>query len=169
MQLIVGLGNPGTLYQHTRHNIGFLFVDYLAHQKSLPAFKTYPTLHGSLTKNPSLTLLKPDTYMNESGRSVTATLSYFKIPLENLIVVHDDVDIPFGEFKIHHDRGHAGHNGIRSIHEHLKTSTYTRIRIGVRNPTHDGLKALAFVLSPFTNEERAKLPEIFEKILHELP
>lgn len=168
MKLIVGLGNPGTLYQYTRHNIGFLFLEYFASHHSFPAWKTNGSLHGVITKSSNLLLLKPDTYMNESGLSVSATLSYFKIPTTELIVVHDDADLPFGEYKIQKDRGDAGHNGVKSISAQLKTTDYTRVRIGVRNPSHDGLKALAFVLSPFTEDERDAFQKLFEKISLEL-
>lgn len=106
--------------------------------------------------------------MNESGLSVSATLSYFKIPTTELIVVHDDADLPFGEYKIQKGRGDAGHNGVKSISAQLKTTDYTRVRIGVRNPSHDGLKALAFVLSPFTEDERDAFQKLFEKISLEL-
>ncbi len=161
MFLIVGLGNPGTQYALTRHNIGFLALDIFA--KSL-GYSNWKEEHKALTcrvtiQNEQVLLAKPQTYMNLSGESVIPLMNYFKIPQENLIVAHDDLDIPFCSLRIQKNRGHAGHNGIRSITEQLGNSDYIRLKLGIGRPPHPSMKVADYVLQKFSNDEMNSLNE----------
>ena len=152
MKLIVGLGNPGEEYRNHRHNVGFMFIDEL--HKSLPLEDT------------EFKLLKPQTFMNKSGEAVAREANYYKIPPEQVIVVHDDLDIPLGLWKKQTGVGPKLHYGIQSIEEQLGTKDFVRIRIGVdnRNP-ENRTPGEAYVLQNFTDEERAKLQEVFRTII----
>lgn len=136
IELVAGLGNPDPEYLMTRHNAGFWFVDALARAQGA-SFKSEKKLHGHTADvwfgSHRLRLLKPMTYMNNSGRSVAAALNFYKIPVERLLVVYDEIDLPPGRAKLKHGGGHAGHNGVRSIIEHVGAS-FWRIRIGVGHP-----------------------------------
>lgn len=160
MFLLVGLGNPGIRYQLTRHNIGFLAIDALAEHLRQPLnsekFKAF--ISKSRFANQDLYLAKPQTYMNLSGESVQALLAYYKIELENLLVVHDDIDQPFGQIKLQKNRGHGGHNGIRNIHEKLG-SNYARLKLGVGRPPIPQMDVADYVLQNFSKEEQAQLSE----------
>lgn len=166
MHLIVGLGNPGTEYQYTRHNVGFLAVDAIHSTGDFEAWKENKKMHGLIAQgtwgDKKIVLLKPTTFMNLSGESVAATLLWKKIPPTNLIVLHDDIDIPFGENKIQPDRGAAGHNGIKSIIESLGTKNFTRVRVGI-HPTNTDKKIHAgnVVLQKFSKEELEILSKTF--------
>lgn len=155
MKLIVGLGNPGREYEHTRHNVGVLVIEELERR----GVKTY--------------LLKPKTYMNRSGGAVQQELAFYKLGIEDLIVVHDDADLPFGSFKIESGRGSAGHNGVQSIIEAFSGEKgFMRVRIGIGRPTfldsdgnslpHQGLED--WVLQRFTAEEEKKLKIIIQEV-----
>ncbi len=159
MYLIVGLGNPGNQYTLTRHNIGFLAMDVFA--KSLGS-ENWKDEHKALTikttiKDQAIIIAKPQTYMNLSGESVIPLLNYYKIPKENLIVAHDDLDIPFKSIRVQKNRGHAGHNGIRSISEQLGTADYTRLKLGIGRPPHPEMKVADYVLQKFSQEEMNQL------------
>jgi PTH1 family peptidyl-tRNA hydrolase len=165
MKLIVGLGNPGSQYQLTRHNIGFLAVDVFA--KSLQQ-ESWKEEHKALTcrltiENEQVLLAKPQTYMNLSGESVVSMMNFYKIPLENLIVAHDDLDIPFKSLRIQRNRGHAGHNGIRSISEKLGTMDYIRLKLGIGRPPHPEMKVADFVLQKFSSEEMQGLNDFLNR------
>ena len=150
MLLIVGLGNPGTEYENTRHNIGFKVIDKLvsdlgARDVSKNAF------HGELFKSPNFLLLKPTTFMNLSGKSVQAVKNFYKIELEDIVVVHDDIDLPFTALRFKNGGGHGGHNGLRSI-DAMIGKEYTRVRMGVDKPEHKSQVA-DYVLHDFSTEE----------------
>lgn len=164
--LIVGLGNPGDTYTNTRHNAGFLFIDFLAGLMGV-SFKNQKKLQSEIAVADDVILCKPQTFMNNSGMAVRAAAEYYGIDPDHIIVAHDDSDIPFGKYKIHTERGAAGHKGILSIDEHLKSNAYTRVRIGIR-PEGNTNKAETFVLKPFGKEEMAKLPELWKEIESEL-
>jgi peptidyl-tRNA hydrolase, PTH1 family len=165
MWLIVGLGNPGTQYALTRHNIGFMAVDFLAHGLQASPFKT--DHKAQLTKVDSqgenLILLKPQTFMNLSGQSVVSAMNFYKIPLDNILVVQDDIDQPFGSIRYHKNRGHGGHNGIRNISELLGTADYTRLKLGVGRPPHPQMNVADYVLQKFNDQEQAELPDFLNK------
>ncbi len=159
--LVVGLGNPGAEYAETRHNIGFFVVDELVARAGSPPWKK--KFHGELCDGrlggAPATFLKPLTYMNDSGRSVAAAVSFFKLPLESVLVIHDELDVPFGEIKLKSGGGDAGNRGVRSIASHLGSGDFSRIRVGIGKPPAGFRGSGAdFVLQGFAPAERAELP-----------
>ena len=153
MLLFVGLGNPGREHAAQRHNIGFMALDAIAGRYSAPAFRArFQGLVGELTLGGErVVLLKPETYMNESGRSVQAAMAFFKIALKDVVVLHDELDIPPGTVRVKTGGGNAGHNGLRSITAMIGND-YRRVRLGIGHP---GLKELVhgYVLGPFAKSE----------------
>lgn len=165
MFLIVGLGNPGPKYSMNRHNIGFLTCDYWL--KSLKG-SDYREEHKALTKKFKLDqhevlLAKPQTYMNKSGESVVALMNFYKIPKENLLVIHDDIDLPFGSMKLQHNRGAGGQNGVKNISELLGHNEYARLKLGVGRPPHPDFSVADYVLGNFPKEEAVLLEQYLEK------
>jgi PTH1 family peptidyl-tRNA hydrolase len=153
--LVAGLGNPGREYERTRHNVGWLVVDELARRH---AGSWRSKFSGSLAEirlgDARLALLKPETYMNESGRSVGAAARFFKVPAESLLVVHDDVDLEPARLQARRGGGLAGHNGLRSLARDLGTQDFLRLRIGVGRPARGDPRPVSdWVLSPFALEE----------------
>lgn len=130
MKLLVGLGNPGDKYLLTRHNLGFMLLDCLAGGERFQK-KGHNLILKTIRGGETLIFAKPQTFMNLSGPAVQEILNFYKLPLENLLVIHDDKDLPFGSMKFQKSRGHGGHNGVRSIHETLKTQDYSRLKMGV--------------------------------------
>ncbi len=167
MWLVVGLGNPGKQYQMTRHNIGFLTVDYWI--KSLAGHDpNYRDEHKALTQKIKLEgedilVAKPQTFMNRSGESVQALMAFYKIQKEKILVIHDDIDQAFGALRFHKNRGHGGQNGVRSITELLGSKDFSRLKMGVGRPDHPDFDIGDYVLSAFAKEESAQLPKVFEK------
>ena len=156
--LVAGLGNPGREYERTRHNAGWLVVDELARRQGGSWRSKFS---GSLAEvrlgERRLALLKPETYMNESGRSVSAAARFFKVPAESILVVHDDVDLEPGRLQARAGGGLAGHNGLRSLAQDLATHDFLRLRIGVGRPGRGDPRPVAdWVLSPFAPEEDAE-------------
>jgi peptidyl-tRNA hydrolase, PTH1 family len=173
MKLIVGLGNPGKQYLKTRHNVGFMALDIL--QKELGTSdwslskKFNGDVSGATVKGEKIFLLKPTTYMNDSGKAVRLIASYYKIPVHDVIVVHDDKDLALGEIKIQEDRGHAGHNGVRSIIDCLGTKEFSRIRMGVSNPKkQEKMGTSNFVLGKFGLFEKKKLDDMLSQTVEAL-
>jgi PTH1 family peptidyl-tRNA hydrolase len=172
--LVAGLGNPGREYARTRHNIGWLVVDELARRHD-GSFRS--KFSGSLAEIRAnglrLGLLKPETYMNDSGRSIGPALRYFKLPPESLLVVHDDVDLEQGRLQARLGGGLAGHNGLRSIVEAIGTSDFERLRIGVGRPGRGDPRSVAdYVLAPFEAELDvdglvSQSADVVEAIVHE--
>lgn len=156
MTLIVGLGNPDLQYKNNRHNVGFMVIDGLIDDQSSCEKITKANFKGELFKAPSMLLLKPTTYMNLSGESVRAVDDYFKP--DHIIVIHDDLDLPFGTLRFKIGGGHGGHNGLRSIDAHIGAE-YIRVRIGIGKPLHKNDVA-KYVLSDFSACQREFLPEI---------
>ena len=153
--LIAGLGNPGREYERTRHNVGWLVLDELARRHGGSWRSKFS---GSLAEvrlgDARLALLKPETYMNESGRSVGAAARFFKVEPEQLLVVHDDVDLEPGRLQARDGGGLAGHNGLRSLAQHLGSQDFLRLRIGVGRPGRGDQRSVSdWVLSPFAPEE----------------
>ena len=149
--LIAGLGNPGARYELDRHNVGWMVVDELA-RRCQATFKS--KFNGRLSEtrvgDARVALLKPETYMNESGRSIAAAAKYFKVAPEDVLVVHDDVDLDVGRLQARLGGGLAGHNGLRSIAQSLGTPEFLRLRIGVGRPGRGDARDVAdFVLAPF--------------------
>ncbi len=162
MKLIIGLGNPGKQYVHTRHNIGFRVLDTFAHKHHLSfserkKFKG-DVAEGSLEKKECV-LLKPSTFMNLSGEAVQALLHWHKASMLDVLVVHDDLDIVFGSLKMREKGRSGGHNGIESIIMNLGSDLFYRLKVGIgRPPEH--LDAAKFVLMPFSADEEKLLPDI---------
>ena len=155
--LVVGLGNPGREYERTRHNAGWLVLDELARRHGGSWRSKFS---GSLAEvrigDARVALLKPETYMNESGRSVAAATRFFKVPVESLLIVHDDVDLEPGRLQARRGGGLAGHNGLRSLAQHLGTQDFLRLRIGIGRPGRgDPRPVKDWVLTPFAPEEDA--------------
>lgn len=160
--LIAGLGNPGPTYQWTRHNAGFIFLDRLAHLENIAITrKSFSGLAGEWNRGDCrLVLLKPQTFMNLSGRSVMQALQFYKIPLSHLIVVHDELDLPFGTARFKQGGGHGGHNGLRSIMEQLGKGDFTRLRIGIGKPVHGD--TVNYVLGHIPPEQIETLPLVLD-------
>jgi len=183
--MVVGLGNPGEKYENTRHNIGFLFLDFLkdlSWKKSnisnsyVAKLNIYSTL---------VSFVKPLTYMNDSGLAVSSEKKMLNISENDIIVVYDDIDLPFGKIRISKNRGSGGHNGVRSIESHLHTNDFVRIRVGIAKKDEEGnaikpkpsifssrAKAVSnYVLNSFSKSEQQELADIFikiENILHDI-
>ena len=167
MVLLVGLGNPGKKYGANRHNVGFMALDALASSAAgAIAWKEKFSgvyARGELFGQPAV-LLKPMTYMNLSGDSVQPAMAFSKVSVREVIVLHDELDVPFGEVRVKVSGGHAGHNGLRSILERAGSPDFVRIRIGIGRPPAGFAGAVAdYVLSDFTASERAELPGLLAK------
>lgn len=164
MKLIVGLGNPGEKYKGNRHNVGFMFAEYLAQEN---VFKHDKYLLSNVCEiDKEMIIVEPQTYMNKSGDAVAACIKRYGIEStqESLVVIHDDLDIPFGKFKIQM-QGPKQHNGLTDIQNKLRTMDFLRIRIGVDNrPVENRMNGEEYVLQNFLDEERLQLPELFKKI-----
>lgn len=165
MKLIIGLGNPGKEYEKTRHNVGFVILDRLQKELSSHGINNWEVskkfnaeICGCTINNEKIILAKPLTFMNNSGEAVSLIIHYYKVNIKDLIVVHDDKDIMIGEYKMQENRDHAGHNGVRSIIEHLKNKNFTRIRIGVASENPKKMSDTAkFVLNKFSLFEKKKI------------
>lgn len=157
MFLIAGLGNPGLKYEKTRHNIGFLVIDEMAKNLSTTNINK-SNFQADVLKTSQELLVKPQTYMNNSGVSIHSIKEYYKLNLEDIIVIHDDLDLPFGSVKFKIGGGHGGHNGLRSIDSHVG-NMYVRVRIGIGKPANKNDVA-NYVLSDFSKEELNKLEGI---------
>jgi len=168
MKLIVGLGNPGGQYKNTRHNIGFLALDFLAKEFGLGCFKLNAKFKAKILEgninNIKIILAKPQTYMNASGEAIQIIANFYKIETKDIIIIHDELDLPFAKIRVREDGSAAGHNGIKSIMEKLGTDKFIRVRIGVRNKKTELMPADKFVLSRFSILEKLKLKEIFEEV-----
>jgi len=161
--LFVGLGNPGSKYEETRHNIGFKVIDRLiddlgARDISKNAFE------GTLYRIANTLFLKPTTFMNLSGKSVETVKRFFKIEEEEIIVIHDDIDLPFGAVRFKKGGGHGGHNGLRSIDAHIGKA-YIRVRIGVGKPEHKSQVA-DYVLHNFSDKEQSEIDRLIVHVCH---
>lgn len=166
MKIIAGLGNPGSEYANTKHNVGFMFVDALADKLGIDGWKTkYDALvaEGHMGAEKIL-LMKPLTYMNESGRAIGPLLSWYKLEPQDLIVVHDDMDIPAGAVRIRRKGSAGGHNGIKSILYHVGDENFARVRIGIGRP-QPGWTVVNHVLAPFSSEDAPKIREAIQYLL----
>jgi len=158
IQVVVGLGNPGADYVMTRHNAGFWFVDALA-QRAGGRFNSERKFHGDVARitldGHDLRLLKPQTYMNRSGLAVQALAAYLKVPAQNILVVHDDIDLPAGVARLKRGGGHGGHNGLRDITRVLGQD-YPRLRLGVGRPRHSN-EVIDYVLKRPSREDEERI------------
>ena len=159
--IVVGLGNPGERYARTRHNAGAMALDRLLHRtsSSLKSHKSGCLVAETRIGGRPAVLARPTSYMNDSGRPVGALMRFYKAAPEHLIVLHDEIDIPFGELRIKQGGGTAGHNGLKSIVAHLSSQDFIRVRIGIGRPRSD---AVDHVLDGFSGAERNALADLLE-------
>lgn len=167
MFLIAALGNPGDEYKNTRHNVGFMMADKITAEKDL-SFRRGTFLFCEYCKfdisGERCILIKPQTYMNDSGRAVKAVLDYYEIPISNLIVLCDDINLDPGQIRIRRQGSAGGHNGLKSIIENIKSDNFKRIKIGVGDRENKDFDLADFVLSKFSNEEKNKIDAISDEI-----
>lgn len=175
MKLIVGLGNPGRIYAESRHNLGFRCINLLARESGIEFAQRRCKARVGFGEIGAerVILAKPQTYMNLSGESVAPLMQYYKLAPGDLLVVYDDVDLPIGKIRIRERGGPAGHNGMRSIIQHLGTQEFPRIRVGIAPPAgaegnhtaEKGFRSPDFVLGNFTPEEKAIMAEVCPRVI----
>ncbi len=162
IKLIAFLGNPGKDYEKTRHNAGFLFADEI-----YPSANWQSKFHAFYLQDGERRILKPLTYMNNSGTSVSEASSFFKIKAEEILVVHDDMDLPLGKAVLQKGGGTKGHNGLKSIRDRIGNASFYRLRIGIGKPIHNDTSL--YVTSPFTSSELITLSSLFSLIRKDWP
>ena len=163
MHLVVGLGNPGKTYEHTRHNVGFMVVDRLAGAHSITVTgKRFFSIWGrGNIAGHKVILAKPQAFMNRSGQGVQALMAYFELAVKDLLVIHDDLDVDFGRIKIVQGGGDGGHRGVQSIHQALREDRYARVKVGIGRPRF-GEAVEDYVLSPWYKDQRDHIAEIVD-------
>ncbi|MBI3542908.1 MAG: aminoacyl-tRNA hydrolase [Deltaproteobacteria bacterium] len=169
MRLIIGLGNPGQQYASTRHNLGFMVADKLASDLKAD-FKLWGPgkicdLAQTSLGGEKILLLKPLTFMNLSGQAAVAVASFFKVLPDEIVAVHDEVDLPFGDVRLKIGGGEGGHNGLKSLTKSLSSAQYARIRMGVGRPPHPGMETADFVLAPFGNADWPTVDDMVERAI----
>ncbi len=169
--IVAGLGNPEDKYTFTRHNAGFLAADFLSQKYSAPIRNLkFKSLNTVVTiANRRVLLMKPQTYMNNSGESVKEAADFYKIPPENIIIMVDDICLAPGRMRVRKNGSHGGHNGLKSIFEHLGNDSYPRIRIGVGEKPHPDYPLADWVLGRFSKDDEQKLFSVFGVIYDTLP
>lgn len=162
--LIAGLGNPGLGYRHTRHNIGYNVVGLWARRLGVPlSNRRFGSRNGQTrVQNVDVILLRPQTYMNQSGMSIKACVDFFNIDTEDLLIVHDDLDLSVGRIKVVRNGGGGGHKGVISVIEHMGTRRFNRLKVGIGRPRY-GEPIEEYVLSPFYSEERKIIEEVIQR------
>jgi PTH1 family peptidyl-tRNA hydrolase len=196
MLILIGLGNPGEKYTGTRHNVGFEFLDKLKTEWNFPDFQLEKKFNAEISKDslpllPSgegarradegkeqeILLVKPQTFVNLSGQAVLNILHFYKILPENILILHDDLDLPLGTFRLAEDSRSAGHNGVQNIIDQLGTQKFKRLRIGIKLDSETDLpvesaseaaKAEVFVLQKFSAEEKEKIEKLFPEVLEKI-
>lgn len=160
MYLIVGLGNPGREYERTRHNMGFMAIEAVANKYQVSFSKQkFGGIYGEFQlNNEKVILLKPQKYINLSGEVIRLYIDYFKIPIENVLIIHDDLDLEFGKFKIKYKGSSGGHNGLKNIEQHLGTQNYKRIKLGISNDKNIDTKD--YVLGKINGESVKKMDNV---------
>jgi len=153
--LVVGLGNPGREYEHTRHNIGFMVVDELARRWKATGWRE--KFGGEIAQTQDIVMLRPQEYMNVSGQAVQRTQAFYKIEPQQTIVLHDEIDLPFGKLRVKVGGGHGGHNGLRSIIQ-MTGDAFVRVRCGVGKPDGGKERVTGHVLGGFSKAEQSELP-----------
>ena len=170
MKMLVGLGNPGSKYEKTRHNIGFRFLDLVAKSEGL-SFGSAPRFCAETCtftlNNEKVLLVKPQTFMNNSGEAVSKLASYYDIETSDITVIYDDLDLPSGKLRIKKGGGHGGHNGLRSLNQHLPDADYIRVKIGIGRPPSGDITP--WVLGGADEGDRADELRIFDALLSEVP
>ena len=169
MKMIVGLGNIGTRYDETRHNTGFMVVDQLARDYHLGAFthlKQEAVAVSGVINGEKVMLVKPTTFMNDSGRAVGPLVDYYDIDLDDLVIINDDLDMPVGKVRLKTHGASGGHNGLKSIISALGTKNFNRVKVGIDHPQHGTV--VSHVLGKFSKEERPKFDQAVEQAEHAL-
>lgn len=163
MHLVLGLGNPGRRYANTRHNAGFLVVDRIAERQGATCDRAQlgALVESVRLEGETVVLAKPQSFMNLSGQPAASLRGYYKVAEDDVVVVHDDVDIPFGDIRVKKGGGHGGHNGLRDLKQRLG-SAFTRVRFGVGRPP-PGWDTADFVLGRWTSDEEASLPDLVDR------
>ena len=162
MKLVVGLGNPGNDYTNTRHNIGFMFLDYITGNKEFKLNKKFNAYEYEMViNNEKVLFIKPLTYMNLSGESVIKYVNFYKISCDNVLVIQDDLDMEIGNFKMLFNHGDGGHNGIKNIIENLGSREFLRLKIGISKSNIDTKE---YVLGKFSNSELLIINDVFKKL-----
>ena len=175
LRLVVGLGNPGQRYAGTRHNVGFMALELLASKESV-RFKATAKLQGELAEvgfgSSRMRLLMPQTYMNESGRSIRAAMDWFDLSADQVLVLVDDMDLPLGRLRLRAKGSAGGHNGLKSTIQHLGTQDFARLRIGIgapgRSPEERRARTVSHVLGGFHQSEQPLLKDVLNEVLHGL-
>ena len=175
LRLVVGLGNPGQRYAGTRHNVGFMALELLASKESV-RFKATAKLRGELAEvgfgSSRMRLLMPQTYMNESGRSIRAAMDWFDLSADQVLVLVDDMDLPLGRLRLRAKGSAGGHNGLKSTIQHLGTQDFARLRIGIgapgRSPEERRARTVSHVLGSFHQSEQPLLKDVLNEVLHGL-
>jgi len=169
MKLIAGLGNPGDEYKDTPHNLGFHFLDILVKKLDISGFqkKFLSCSCRKLINGEVCVFMKPQTFMNKSGMAVAECANFFKIPIENIVIISDDMDLPPGKARFRKSGGHGGHNGLRSIIEKLGDNNFPRIRLGIGKPPKKG-DAIRHVLRPWSKTEQRKALDVIDLVVAEL-
>ncbi len=164
--IIAGLGNPGREYMFTRHNAGFLALDYIFEKRGVGSgrLKFHADTHEGTVAGERVLFLKPQTYMNESGIAVGEAAKFFSVPPENVIIIFDDVSLECGKIRLRRKGSHGGHNGIKSITNHLSSSDFPRIKIGVGSPPHPDYDMKDWVLGRFSKSEEKAMFDAFVKV-----
>lgn len=169
MKLLIGLGNPGEKYEKTRHNVGVMLVERAEDRVEIPLFARNDKGNAQNNKN-SWKAVKLKCFMNDSGIEVRQVMNFYKVKPKDLIIVHDDLDIKLGEFKIQHGKGPYGHNGILSIERELGTKDFMRVRIGIENrDLENKVAGVEYTLQNFTSEEFNIIERTFDQIFSQLP
>lgn len=161
MKLIIGLGNPGLKYKNTKHNVGFMCLDYYAKKYNLK-FKKDNKFKGEILKEGNLVLLKPHTFMNLSGESVRKAMDFYHVDIENVLIIYDDLTLPFSKIRLREKGSAGGHNGVKSIISHVQTQEFKRIKVGIdQNPLID---TKDYVLGKFSKQETKELEKVVEDV-----
>ena len=169
-QLLVGLGNPGARYEGTRHNAGVWLLERVA-RRHADGFRSLPRCFGSIAdavvEGTRVRLFRPHTFMNDSGRAVAAVAGFYKVPVERILVAHDEIDLPAGTVRLKRGGGHGGHNGLRDVVPKLADPGFSRIRIGVGHPGHKD-RVIGYVLDRPPPAERSEIEDAIERVVGDL-
>lgn len=168
MRLIVGLGNPGKKYQKTRHNLGFRVLDEMVKKKKLLPFRLENQFQAEITQTGGIgesriILAKPQTYMNNSGQAVSKLLNYYKIGIDDLVVICDDLDLELGSIRLRNEGSSGGHKGLESIIQEIGDSRFARVRMGIGSNKEEGISSEKYVLQKFNPEEKKIIQKVIDK------
>lgn len=171
MKLIVGLGNPGEQYKHNRHNIGFVVAERVGELLDIDGWSVNKRFMGEVAERDKLILIKPNTFMNESGKAVSAISRFYKIKSEDIYIIHDDLDIMLGSYKLQHGKAPKMHNGLLSVEQSLGTNKYWNVRVGVENREvrgNKGVPGVIYSLQDFSPDERDIVASVVSEVAADL-